>query len=148
MSELRDFYVEKMRYSPERLDNSLWYLSELASRGAIEIDNYLLGRNHDFSHVQEWAEILGNYQLKDTDTALTEPNFPYLPFWRAVRKNSEKDIKQYSELALEIRLLKSELGDVPANSKILEELRSLMVDFSREFSNEQYRYDSPHRLVA
>ncbi len=90
MSELRNFYVEKMGHNPERLENSLWYLSELASQGAIEIDNYLLERNYDFSHVREFAEILGKYQLKYTDTALTEPHFPYLPLWRAVRKNSEK----------------------------------------------------------
>ena len=74
--------------------------------------------------------------MKDTDTALTEPNFPYLPLWRAVRRNSDKDIRWMSELALEMRLLRSELGDVPANSKKLEELHSLLCDFSREFSNE------------
>ena len=148
MSELRDFYVEKIGHNYDRIENSLWYLSELALRGAIEVDNYLIGRNHDFSHVQEFAGILEKYQLQDTDTVLTEPHFPYLPLWRAVRKNSDKEIRHYSELALEMRLLRYELKDVPANSKRLEELRSLLCNFSREFSNEQHQYNYPHRLVA
>src|SRR3989338_4107524 len=146
MSKLKDFYVEKIGHDYDRIENSLWYLSELSLHGAIEIDNYVLGRNHDFSHVQELAGILEKYQLKDTDNALTEPHFPYLPLWRAVRKNSDKDIRWMSELALEMRLLRSELGDVPANSKRLEELRSLLCDFSREFSNEQHQYYYPNRL--
>ena len=71
MTELKDFYVEKIGHDSARIENSLWYLSELALRGAIEIDDYLLGRTHDFGHVQELAEILGKYQLRDTDTVLT-----------------------------------------------------------------------------
>jgi len=136
MGELKDFCVKKINHDYDRIENSLWYLSKLFLWGAIEIDNYLLGRNYDFNHVRELAGILEKYQLKDTDTALTEPNFPYLPLWRAVRRNSDKDIRWMSELALEMRLLRSELGDVPANSKKLEELHSLLCDFSREFSNE------------
>jgi len=148
MSELKGFYVEKICHDYDRVENSLWYLSELSLHGAIEIDNHLLGRNHDFSHVQELAGILEKYQLKDTDTALTELHFPYLPLWKAVRKNSDKDIRWMSELALEMRLLRSELKDVPTNSKRLEELSSLLCDLSREFSNEQYQYNYPNRLVA
>jgi len=148
MSKLKDFYVGKMGLEYARIENSLWYLSKLALHGAMEISNCLLGRNHDFSHVQELAGILEKYQLKDTDTCLTEPNFPYLPLWRAIKKNSDKEIKYSSELALEMRLLKSELKDVPANSKRLDELHSLLLDFSREFSNEQDQYDYPNRLVA
>ena len=147
MRKLKD-YVEKIGHDYSRIENSLWYLSELARLGAIEIDNYLRGRNHDFSHVKELAEILGKYQLKDTDTALTKPFFPCSPFSRAIRKNSDKDIKQYSELALEMRLLRFELGNVPANSKRLEELRSLLCDFSKELINEQDQYDYLCRLVA
>jgi len=148
MSELKDFYVEKIGHDYDRIENSLWYLSELALHGAIEIDNYLLGRNHDFSHVRELAGILEKYQLKDTDTFLTEPYFPYSPLWKAVRKNSDKDIRSISEFALEMRLLRSELENVPANSKRLKELCSLFCDFSREFSNEQHQYNYPYRLVA
>jgi len=148
MSELKDFYVEKIGHDYDRIENSLWYLSELSLHGAIEIDNYLLERNRDFSHVQELAGILEKYQLKDTDTVLTEPHFPYLPLWRAVRKNADKDIRWMSELALEMMLLRSELGDVPANSKRLEELRSLLCDFSRYFSSEQHQYNPPNLLVA
>jgi len=146
MSELKDFYVEKIGHDYNRIENSLWYLSELTLHGATEVDNYILGRNHNFSHVQELAVILRKYQLKDTDTALTGPHFPYLPLWRAIRKNSDKDIRRMSELALEMKLLRSELEDIPVNSKRLEELRSLLCDLSREFFNEQHNY--PQQLVA
>lgn len=147
MSELKDFDVG-IGHEYDRIENSLWYLHELSLHGAIEIDNHLLGRNHDFNHVQELTEILGKYQLKDTDTVLTEPDFPYLPLWRAVRKNSDKDFSLISELALEMRLLRSELEDVPTNYKRLEELSSLLSDFSTELSSEQQQYNYPKRLVG
>ena len=137
MSELKEFYVKKIGHDYNRIKNSPWYLSKLALQGAIEIDNFLLGRNHDFSHVQEFAGILEEYQLKDTDTAFNEPNFPYLPLWMAVRKNSDKDIRKMPELALEMRLFRFELKDVPSNSDKLKELRSFLSDLSREFFNEQ-----------
>ncbi len=129
-----------------RMESSLGYLSLLALDGAIEIDNYLLGRNSDFSHVHEFAEILEKYQLKDTDTALSEPYFPYLSLWRSMRKNSDKMVQFHSELALEMRLLRSELENIPANPQKLKELRSLLCDLSREFSYEQNNAD--YKLVA
>ena len=147
MSELKKFYVKEVGHEYDRIESSSWYLAELALHGAIEIDNHILGRNHDFCHIQELAEILGKYQLKDTDTALTEPNFPYLPFWRAFRKNSEKDIRWLSELALEMRLLRPELNDI-SNSKRLEELRNLLCSLSSELSNWQWQNNYPLRLAA
>ena len=101
-----------------QLENSLWYLSELALRGAEEIDNYRLGKITDFSHLQEFTGILSRYQLKDTDNALTKPNFLYLPLWRAFRNNSCKEIMNYSELALEMRLFRYELEDISSTQKI------------------------------
>src|SRR3989338_4231329 len=143
MTELKDFYVGKIGQDSDEIKKTPRYLSLLALDGAIEIDNYLLKRNHDFGQVQELAGILEKYQLKDIDTALTEPNFPYLTLWRAVIKNSDKNIRHISELALEMRLLRSELEVVPANSKRLEELRSLLCNFSRECSKEQEQYQHP-----
>ena len=134
--------------SDEGAETSCGYLSKLALSAAIEVDNYLLGRNHDFSSVHELAGILGKYQLQDTDTALTEPHFPYLPLWRAVRENSVKNIRYNSELALEMRLLRLELEDIPTNTQKSKELRSLLCDISREFSYEQNRYNAGCRLVA
>ena len=148
MGELKDFYVKEMGDDYGRIENSLWYLSELSVRGAVEIDNYILGRNHNFEHVQELTSILEKYPLKDSDTALTAPHFPYLPVTRAVQKDSDKKIKYFSELALEIKLLRSELEDVPTNSKKLEEFRSLLCDFSREFSNERHRYGYQDRRLG
>lgn len=147
MSELKDFYTGKMGHDYSGIENSCWYLSELALNGALEVDNYVLGRGEGFAHVQELTEILGKYQLKDTDTSLTEPNFPYMPLWRAVRKNSDKEIRWMSELALEMRLLRSELEEIPTSKK-LEELRDVLNDFSREFLRERCEQDRSYRLVA
>ena len=148
MSELRDFYVDKIGHEPQKLEVSSWYLSELSLHAALEIDNYLIGRNRDFSHTRELTQILGMYRLYDTDTALTVSSFPYLPLWRVVKQNSEKEIKQYSELALEMKLLQSELHDVPTNSPQLPTLRSFLVDLSREFSRAQDKYELSRRMVA
>lgn len=142
MSELRDFY-ETMGYDYEQIRNSPLYLTRLTLEAATELDNYLLNRNYDFSHVQEFAGILKEYQLKDSDSALTGPNFPYLPLWRIFRENSEKEIRQMSELALEMRLFRYELEDVQFNFKRLKKLRSLLCSLSREFSIEEQRYN-PH----
>jgi len=148
MSKLKSFYVEKFGHDYNRIENSLWYLSELSICGALEIENYISDRNNDFSHVQELAGILEKYKLQDTDTAVTSSHFPYLSLRRAVRKNSDKDIRHYSELALEMGLLKSELRDVPVNSKRLEDLCSLLCDFSREFFDERHQYSYYRRLAA
>jgi len=100
MSELKDFYVKEMGYDYGRIENSLWYLSELSVRGAVEIDNYILGRNHNFEHVQELTSILEKYPLKDSDTALTAPHFPYLPVTRAVQKDSDTQHDAYAQIDL------------------------------------------------
>jgi hypothetical protein len=138
MSELRNFHVEEMGQKYDRIENSLWYLSELALRGATEIDNYLIERDNDFSHVQELAEILRKYELKNTDTFFTAPRFPYTSFWKVIKKDSNKEIRTLPELALEMKLLRSELETVPKNSERLKEIISFLCDCSQEFSNEWY----------
>jgi len=131
----------------DRRENSLRYLSDLAREGAFEVGDYLLGRNQDFNHVQKLAGILGKYQLKDTDNFVTGPDFPYIPLWRVIRKNSDKDIRNYSQVALEMRLLRFELEDIPTKSNNLEELGSFLYDLSREFSI-QAMHDYSRRLIA
>jgi hypothetical protein len=174
MSDLQDLYVKSVGHQFERIENKSWYLSELAIRSAIEVDNYLLGRNRDFSHLQELSGILAKYQLRDSDTSLTEPDFPYLPFWEALRSNSPKTIHWISELALEMRLFRSELEDslayvqgnnivarirgeeslfgegesaIPVQRKNLEDLRYLLCELSKEFANERYKLDHARVLV-
>lgn len=91
------------------------------------------------------AQILRDYQLKDADTALTMPNFPYFALLRVAQKNSNKSLRKYSELALEMNLLRLELGNIKT-SKNPEQIRSILLDFSNEFSNEQFRYILPRYI--
>lgn len=145
MSKLKELYVGKIGHDYERIRTESWYLSQLALEGALEIDSYLQGKNNNFSHAQELTDILEKYKLKDNDTCFTEPYFPYLPLWRTMRKSSDKDLRTYSELALEIKLFVSELKCIP-NSNNLEEVSSVLCDLSREFLSEFCGYS--RRLAA
>jgi len=101
---------------------------------ALEIDDYLLGRSKGFQRTKEFSELLKNYQLKDTDNALTiqDDNF-YLSLWKAMKKDSQKELRKFPELALEMRLLRAELDNIENSGKNkLEELRSLFCDLSQE----------------
>jgi hypothetical protein len=148
MSELKDLYTKTIKHDYNEIKHSPWYLAALTIRGAIEIDNHILRRNNDFSHIQELAKILEEYQLQDTDKAPTETHFPYLTFWKATQRKSDKKIKNHSELALEIRLLKSELEDIPTNPKRLEKLSSFLCDFSTELLSTEQRHNPHYRLAT
>jgi hypothetical protein len=147
MSKLRDLYID-VGNDPERFESSTWYLAELSLRSATEIDNYLLEKDPGFGHTEELIGILERYQLKDTDNWRTERLFPYTALRRVMKRGSEKELRYYSELALEMRLLRSELEGVPgADREKLEGLRSLLLEMSRGFSDEDYRV-GPRRLAA
>lgn len=136
-----------MDHDPESLEKTSFYLRELASRSAIEVDNFSLRGKKEFSHTNELGEILGKYQLKDSDKYIN--NFPYMPLWKAIIKNSEKEIREISELALEMRLLRYELNEIPnLPKKRLEELTHFLCDLSKEFSSEYFSKHSNHRHVS
>ena len=101
---------------------------------AVEIDDCILGRTNDFNSVQKLIKILETSQLKDNDLSFYGSNFPYIPLWKAMNNNSDKEINLISGLALEMRLLRYELESM--NVKNLKGLRSFLVDFSRELSYE------------
>jgi hypothetical protein len=147
MSELRDMYIQ-LGSNIEQLETSPDYLADLAIRGATETDNYLLGRNKDFGHVRELAEILKKHQLKDTDDALSISEFPYIPLWRAMSRDGPKKITDFAELALEMRLLRAELGSIPADSNRLEEMRAFLCVLAREFSSDEHSVYAPRRMAS
>lgn len=149
MSELRDFY-QKLGHDVNYLESSPNYLLELALAGATEIDNNILGRNNDFSHVQELAGILRKYKLNDKDdlwTTFTSP-FSYFALSTAINKGTDKRLINFPELALEMRLLTLDLESIPSNPKRLEELREFLLDLSQEFLSEQLRRESPIQTLA
>ncbi|MEK6904595.1 MAG: hypothetical protein AABW87_03305 [Nanoarchaeota archaeon] len=133
MSRLRDLYAGVMGYDPKSLERSSWYLAELSVGVALEIDRFARGRNNNFSHTEELADILGGYQSEGEDTP---SGFPYWPLVRTIRA-SNKNIRTVSELTLEVRSLKEELESVQhLPKKRLEYLRNFMVELSKQFSAE------------
>lgn len=125
------------------LKNSPEYLRDLTAYGAVEIDTFRLGKNIGFDHAKEFADILEEYQLKDTDKSFV--GFPYMALWKGIRKNSDKEIGSISDLALEMNLLKGILTNLPSNSNNLKELCSALVHISSAFSNELHKNGHPYR---
>lgn len=103
--------------------NYLKYLAGLAINVAVEIDNYLLGKTNSFESIHEFRDVLVKYQLKDSDDALSMPNFPYTGLHKAMYCD-EKQIRKVDQLALEMRLLRMELRNVEElNQERLKTLR-------------------------
>ncbi|MFH1401237.1 MAG: hypothetical protein ABIH41_07010 [Nanoarchaeota archaeon] len=122
-------------------------VSELALDAAIEIDRHILGRTTTFQHTQELSRTLGDYQLRDDDTALTTPHFDYLALRRTFIKGSEKRIDQFSDLALEMRLLRAELDSAP-HVRNPEDLRSYLCDLSRMMQATHYAQNPMRHYAA
>jgi len=116
-------------------------LAELSNHAAIEIDNYLKKKKTGLSSVKEFTKIIQDNLISDSDTFLTMPDFPYLALAKAMRKDSNKEIRYVSELALEMRLFYSELSDLEGLSKDrLENLRNFCVEASKSFLAERLDY--------
>ena len=144
MRSVRELYIGKGGRGPKQLADDPIYLSQLALAGAIEIDNHLLGRNNDFSNVQEFSRVLAGYCLNDASDV---PYTQYSILSRAVRKDSEKKIGTVSELVLELQSLSVELGAVP-DVKNMPSLRSALCEISRVFCEAHERARRQDRLVA
>lgn len=112
----------------------------LLSEAAIDLDNYQNGRSTDLDSVKKVVGFLKKYQLKDTDKIVDNIGMHsfihfYLPLRNAVMKDTNKTIiSNTSELALEMRLLTSELEDINPDSITLSSLVSFLVDFSKEIT--------------
>jgi hypothetical protein len=118
------------------------------SEFAIDLDNYYAGRNSNLNTVKEVTEMLQKYQLKDTDRCpMGDFADFYEPLWKAMRKNSYKEIKYISELGLEMRLLRYELENISTNQKRSEELTSFLCNLSSEFMKMSH-YRRQYRLAA
>ena len=128
------------------------YLVMKLAEAAIDLDNYYAGRNSNLNTaedtVKELTNMLQKYQLKDTDNCSINDFIDfYEPLSKAIRKNSDKEIKNISELALEMRLLRSELENIKPNQKRSEDLVSFLCDLSSEFMKMNH-YKLQYRLAA
>lgn len=88
-------------------------LSELTCEVATELDNYLLQRGQGFSALDEFRDYLGKNLISSDSTYLDPVCTPFhLDLAKAMRENSQKEVRHMSELALEMRLLYNDLGIV------------------------------------
>ena len=119
------------------------------SEAAIDLDRYIRRADHDLGNIKEIANLLEKYQLKDADKSFTR-NFTsfYEPLWNAMKKDSCKELRYVSEIALEMRLLRSELENIPNNHKRLEELSSFLCCLSSEFLKAENYQRRQYRMVA
>ena len=116
----------------------------LASEAAVDIDNYINGRSEELKSVRELTNVLKQYQLKDIR------DFELMPLWKAMVKNSDKEIRYYPELALELKLVTSELeniSDNPNPKTLSETVIPFLCDYSRELINAD-REINPRRMMA
>jgi hypothetical protein len=121
----------------------------LTTEAAIDLILYSNGQIRDLSIVQKLASFMKKYQLKDNEQI--NPSLHccfYGPLINAINKNSNKEIRLISELALEMRLLTCELENVSIQpNKTLEDLSSFLCDFTQELIKADQLYN-PSRLVA
>jgi len=149
MSKLKDTYID-LGSKPGDLDESMSYLAELASCSAIDVDNFVLGRDNYLGHVEEFANILGRYQLPDEGwfEKIGDPLW-YSPLFD-VFMEGDKDLVLVSEAALEMSLLRLELESVASGQNIgnerMKNMRSSLVELSRKYS--LYADSSSRRLCA
>ena len=105
----------------------------LTSKAAIEIDSFILEIPYSLDSLEELGIVLEKYQLKDSRDYLPDPNFPYIRLCNAITRGSDKDITTFQELALEMRLLRSELCNISSRPTSLVDLRTTLCNLSAEF---------------
>ena len=147
MNIIRELFIKQGR-NPDRLDNELDYLGEIALVSAEEIDSYRIGdenRFAGFDHTKELVNILKKYQLTDTSGFEERYRFPYIPIRRCMIGNSNKKLAKYPELALEMRLLRSELEHITSSSEERQlEITSFLFELSGALLTE---YDNLHTQI-
>ncbi|MBU0898315.1 MAG: hypothetical protein KKB03_01160 [Nanoarchaeota archaeon] len=113
-------------------------LSLITANSALEIDNYILGRNKSFEYTEKLLETFEEKLLKN-------PTFSWT-FYNAIKKGTDKEFEKVSDLAPEMSLLKLELDDIiklRGKEDRAEDLRSFLIELSGQFSC-QYISENPH----
>jgi len=109
---------------------------------AVVLDNYAKGRGTNISSIQELIKVFKKYQ--PSENSKIGPNLYiqfYDPLVRAMRKCFKKDIRDTSELALEMRLLISELETIktkPNQERINKKIIPFLCTYSQELMTSNY----------
>ena len=93
-------------------------LAGLTSECAIEMDRYVQGLDYNPKPLDKFKQILSDLQLKDTDNFMTVNNEEfYLAIYKVAKKDSDKGLRRWPDLALEMRLLRMELDGATDNKE-------------------------------
>lgn len=124
----------------EMLGKSRSELAFIVSASAVEIDNYSRGNTESFDYTSKLKGIFEIYQLKD-DASVTDflvhphSHFPYSSLLESF--NKIKAMRHASEVALEMKLLRQELENIPGLSQErLKDLSSFLCDYSKQLLSE------------
>jgi hypothetical protein len=111
-----------------------------ATAALIELDRYIYKRDKDLTNYNLVSEILEKSYSNIKDNFYLFLTEAYMPLYKAINRNSNKTIKNVSDLALEIKLLNSELKDVLVNPTAgrSEMIGSFLIDFSRELMAKEF----------
>lgn len=110
-------------------------LASLTSECAIEMDRYVQGRDYNPVPLQRFNQTLSDLQLRDTDDFMTSNNVDFhMAIYEVVRRGSNKPLQRWSDLALEMKLLRMELETATESKEKGAWARSMLVNLSGEFS--------------
>lgn len=123
----------------EEVESTHDYLLNMSVNAAIEIDLHLRGKDDDFSCLDQLLATFGRYQLEGNDDEIARfSEFAYWALSKTVYRDSQKELHEVTELALEMRLLRSEMERYATmNRDELAELRDLCVGLSRDFQYDE-----------
>jgi len=88
------------------------YLRDLTHRAAAELDGYSKERTQDLTNLRDYADVLGNYDLRDTDTAFTRNTPLLLDYWNVLNSENKKLDGSFGALAVELNLFEREIRSI------------------------------------
>jgi hypothetical protein len=116
----------------EQMETHPWFLADVTSGAAIEVDNFLLGRSDDFTNLRDFSAVITRYEAKEDSYLALPPGFPYHRMWRVLRPQNvwARNVADLCDIITEFNRA---LRAVPTNRERLPALRQTLVELSREF---------------
>ena len=115
------------------------------SEAAVDIENYARGGNINSSNIQAiqaLIDVFKKYQPKANSKISPSLYIQfYDPLVRAIKKSSNKDIRDTSELALEMKVLISELETIKFSAKekkVSKKIIPFLCQYSQELVASNY----------
>ena len=121
-------------------------LATVSCDAAGEIDNYVLGRGKELDATNELVSRIKKF----TSYVICIDPTKTMIFWEALKKQSDREIKQVDDLVFKISLAAQELNSIKTlPKKKLESLRTLCLNVSEEsivYRDCSHRY--PSNLIS